>query len=148
MTPDQSLEHRVRALLRNDELKVLLDSPDDDYRFEYYTTVVKDRKSGNNRHARTYRLVDLRKGGVTPEPWDVYDIEKQTRLVTNLISIGRYRISRIVAGWTVKCPSCGHVMRGKIWDSVPKTCGGHGSSKCRQRIDQTLVEEIAIDDTA
>ena len=148
MTFHQSLEHRVRALLGNHELKVVLDSPEDDYRFEYYTTIVKDRKSGNGRHVRTYRLIDLRKGGATPEPWDVYDIEKQTGLVTNLIDVGRYRISRIVAGWTIKCPSCGKVMQGKIWDAVPKTCSGHGSQKCRQKLDDSLVEEIVIDDKA
>jgi len=147
MTSHQALESRVRSLLRNDELKIVLDSPEEDYRFEYYTTILKDRQSGKDRHVRTYRLVDLRKGGVTPEPWDVYEIEKQTGLVTNLISVGRYRIVKIVAGWTIKCPSCGKLMRGKIWDSIPKTCSGHGSSKCRQELDVGLVKETIVDDT-
>lgn len=148
MTTHSTLEHHVRALLENDELRVVLDSPNDDYRFEYYTTIVKDRKSGEGRRVRTYRLIDLRKGAVTPEPWDAYVFEKQTTLVTNLIRFSRYRISKIVAGWRIKCPACSHIMRGKIWDSVPKTCSGRISSKCKQRIDASLVEEIVIDDTA
>jgi hypothetical protein len=36
----------VRRLLQNLELKIVLDSPDDDYRFEYFTTSTKDRQTG------------------------------------------------------------------------------------------------------
>lgn len=141
------MDHRVRALLKNHELKVVLDSPDKDYRFEYYTTTIKDSATGELRYMRTYRLIDLvRGGGVTQEPWDVYELEKQTTLVTGLLEYSRYRISKIVAGWTIKCPSCGQIMRGKIWEAVPKTCTAQGSPKCRQRFDDDrLVEEILVD---
>lgn len=69
--PDAST---VRRLLENLELKIVLDSPDDDYRFEYFTTSIKDRETGEPRLTRTYRLLDLIRGGVTPEPWDTYDL--------------------------------------------------------------------------
>ena len=64
--PDAST---VRRLLENLELKIVLDSPDDDYRFEYFTTSIKDRQTGEPQLTRTYRLLDLIRGGVTPEPW-------------------------------------------------------------------------------
>jgi hypothetical protein len=140
------LDYRIRTLLKNHELKVVLDSPDKDYRFEYYTTTVKDRKTGELRYVRTYRLLDLRRGGVTQEPWDVFELEKQTTLVTGLLHYSRYQISKIVTGWMIKCPSCGQIMRGKIWEAVPTTCTAESSPKCRQRFDDDhLVEEILVD---
>jgi len=144
-SPDPS-QHHVRALLKNHELKVVLDSPDNDYRFEYYTTTFKDSETGDLRYVRTYRLLDLLRRSMTQEPWDAYELEKQTTLVTGLLKYSRYRISRIVAGWSIKCPSCGETIRGKIWESAPKTCTAKGSPKCRQRFDDDqLVEEILID---
>lgn len=85
-----------------------MDSPDDNYRFEYFTTSIKDRQTGEPRLTRTYRLLDLIRGGVTPEPWDAYDLDKQTTLVTNLMKFGRYCMAKIVCGWEVICPTCGH----------------------------------------
>ena len=134
MTGHNEESEKVRGLLQNHELKVILDSPGTDYRFEYYTT---------SRHIRTYRLLDLIRGGITPEPWERYDLDKQTTLVTNLIGFGGYRISKVVTGWMVKCPACGHLMRGKIWESVPTTCAGKGPPKCRRKItDDNIVEEV------
>ncbi len=143
MTEHNEESEKVRRLLQNHELKVILDSPRSDYRFEYYTTTVKDVGINESRRIRTYRLLDLIRGGITPEPWDSYDLDKQTTLVTNLIECGGYRISKVVAGWTVKCPACGHLMQGKIWESVPTTCGGKGPPKCRHKItDENIVEEV------
>ncbi len=134
MTEYNAESEKVRDLLQNHELKVVLDSPEGDYRFEYYTSP---------RHIRTYRLIDLIRGGITQEPWDSYDLTKQAILVTNLIELGDYRISKVVIGWTVKCPACGHVMRGKIWESVPTICAGKGPPKCRRKIsDDNIVEEV------
>ena len=136
----------MRLLLTNQELKIVLDSPDGDYRFEYYTTTSKDAKTGESRYVRTYRLLDLLRGGVTVEPWDTYDLEKQTTLVTGLVTFGRYKVARVVAGWNIKCPACGHLMNGKHWESVPKTCTASRSPKCRQRLDDAkLVNEIVVD---
>lgn len=108
----------------------------------------RDSKTGELRYVRTYRLLDLLRGGATQEPWDAYELEKHTTLVTGLLEYSRYRISKIVAGWTIKCPSCGQIMRGKIWETVPKTCTAQGSPKCRQRFDDDhLVEEVLVDHT-
>ena len=142
--PDAST---VRRLLENLELKIVLDSPDNDYRFEYFTTSIKDRQTGKPRLTRTYRLLDLIRGGVTPEPWDAYDLDKQTTLVTNLVRFGRYRMAKIVCGWKVNCPACGHVMRGKNWESTPKTCTAELPRKCRARIDDESIVEILSAET-
>ena len=137
----------VRRLLENLELKIVLDSPDNDYRFEYFTTSIKDRQTGEPRLTRTYRLLDLIRGGVTPEPWDTYDLDKQTTLVTNLMRFSRYRIAKIVCGWEVICPVCGHIMRGKNWESSPKTCKTEPPKKCRARIEDKCIAETLFAET-
>lgn len=145
MPPHRSLQEQVHLLLKNQELKIVLDSPDGDYRFEYYTTTSKDSKTGEARYVRTYRLIDLLRGAVSVEPWDTYDLEKQTTLVTGLINFGRYKVSRVIAGWSIKCPSCGHVMTGKHWESVPKNCTASSSPRCSHRLnDPHLVNEIVV----
>jgi hypothetical protein len=142
--PDAST---VRRLLENLELKIVLDSPDDDYRFEYFTTSIKDRQTGEPRLTRTYRLLDLIRGGVTPEPWDAYDLDKQTTLVTNLMRSSSYRMAKIVSGWEVICSACGHVIRGKNWESTPKTCTAEPPRKCRAKIDEKSIVEILSTET-
>ena len=146
MTTREQIAQQVRALLKNHELKVVLEAPSRDYRFEYYTIATKDAVTDQYRYARTYRLIDLNRGGITQEPWDTYDVNKQIDLVTNLLDLCRYKISKVVAGWRIKCPSCGHVTEGKIWQAVPRACPGRGSSKCQQKVlDDSLVEEIVLD---
>jgi len=147
MLTDVPDANTVRHLLENLELKIILDSPDDDYRFEYFTTSIKDRQTGEPRLTRTYRLLDLIRGGVTPEPWDTYDLDKQTTLVTNLMRFGRYCMAKIVCGWEVICPACGHVMRGKHWESTPKTCMAESPRKCRAGIDDKCIVEILAAET-
>jgi hypothetical protein len=134
----------VRRLLENLELKIVLDSPNNDYRFEYFTTSIKDRQTEELRLTRTYRLLDLIRGGVTPEPWDTYDLDKQASLVTNLMRFSRYRMTKIVCGWEAICPVCGYVMSGKIWESIPKTCRNESPRKCRTRIDDEGIKEILL----
>ncbi len=128
--------HTVRRLLENTDLKIVLDSPGNDYRIEYSTTSIKDRK------IRTYRLLDLVRGGITPEPWDTFDLDKQATLVTNLISFSRYHITNVFCGWQVTCPACGHIMRGKIWQAVPRICAAKSPRKCRVQIDDKSISEV------
>lgn len=144
MLTDTLDAHTIRRLLENLELKIVLDSPNNDYRFEYFTTSIKDRQTGELRLTRTYRLLDLIRSGLTPEPWDIYDLDKQTTLVTNLMGFSRYRMTKIVCGWEAICPACGHVMRGKIWESIPKACRNESSRKCRTRIDDEDINEILL----
>jgi|CXWL01.1.fsa_nt_gi hypothetical protein len=132
----------VQSLLENLDLKIVLDSPDNSYRFEYYTTAIKDRKTGQQRLTRTYRLLDLIRSGVTTEPWDTYDLDKQTTLVTNLVNFSNYRMVKIVSGWEFICPVCGHCMSGKIWESIPKACQGISPIKCRTKVDSASINEI------
>ena len=133
---------RVHALLRDPELKVVLDAPEGDYRIEYYATASKNAGSGVARPVRAYRLVDRIRGGVTQEPWDRFDLDKQTALATHLMAFGGYRLSKVVAGWKVKCPACGHTSRGKIWEAVPAGCVGKGPPKCRYRLAAADVAEV------
>jgi hypothetical protein len=137
MPSDVIDEHTVRRLLENLELKIVLDSPDDDYRFIYFTTSIMDRQKKESRRIRTYQLLDLIRGGVTPEPWDTYDLDKQTTLVTNIIRFSHYRISKVVGGHEITCPKCGHFVRLMIWESIQKKC-----KRCKFKIDDKDVKEI------
>ncbi len=146
MTAREPLDQRIRAYLKNHELMLVLDSPNQDYRFEYYTTTIKDNETGELRYMRTYRLLDLVRGGVTQEPWDSYNLEKQANLVTGLIEFSHYKLSKIVAGWRIKCPSCGYLILGKNWEPLPKKCTAPSSPKCRQQFENNeIVEEILVD---
>ncbi|SMG36531.1 hypothetical protein [Paraburkholderia susongensis] len=135
-------ENNIRKLLTNPDLKIVLDSPGNEYRFEYFTTSTKDRISGEPRLTRTYRLIDLVRGGITPEPWETYDIDKQTVTIANLIKFSGYRMTKIISGWQVTCPACGHVTRGKTWESIPKKCTALASKKCRSAIDDMNAIEL------
>jgi hypothetical protein len=130
-------EQAVRRLLENHELFLVLDSPDNDYRFEYFTTALKDRVTGIPKLNRTYRLIDLIRGGITSEPWDIYNLEKQVVLVTNLMRFSNYRMTKIVSGWTVVCASCGSATTGKHWDSTAKNCPA-----CKSKLNPELVQEL------
>jgi len=145
MTAREKLELRVRDLLKNLELKVILDAPNGDYRFEYYTKATKDIATGQILYVRTYTLCDLIRGGETQEPWGTYDLEKQIGLVTGLLDFSKYHVSKVITGWMIKCPTCGHIKEGKIWETVPKTCTGTGPPKCLQKFsDNSLVEKHAV----
>ena len=49
MPTDAPDVHTIRRLLENLELTIVLDTPDNDYRFEYSTTQIKDRQTGEPR---------------------------------------------------------------------------------------------------
>lgn len=148
MQTDTPSEYAIRRLLQNLDLLIVLDSPDNDYRFEYYTSPRKDGRTGEARLARTYRLIDLIRGAVTPEPWDTYDLDKQTTLVTNLMRFSHYRMTKVVSGWDVTCSVCGHMMHGKTWETVPKTCPNRDSNKCGAAIDEKQVVELLYSEHA
>jgi hypothetical protein len=142
MPTDEFDPSHIRALLQDIEIKLVLDSPNKDYRFEYYTASIKDRQTDQPRLSRTYRLFDVVRGGIVSEPWDAYDLDKQTTLIAHLIKDAHYRITKVVRGWEVSCPECGHMIRGKIWQSVPKTCTESPTNKCRAAIDEKTANEV------
>lgn len=129
----------IRGLLKDINVLLHIESLQQDYRFEYYTSAVKDPETGKQQLTRSYRLRDLLRGNVTQEPWDKFDLDKQTGLVTNLLELSGYKVVKMVTGWKVKCPSCSHLMEGKIWEAAPKTCRAKG---CKQKIDAEKVIDI------
>lgn len=132
----------VRELLNNLELKIILDSPINDYRFEYFTNQIKNSDSGMYQLIRTYQLTDLIRGGITSEPWDTFDFEKQISLVTNLVNFGNYRIVKVISGWIVNCPTCNHIMQGKIWQKPPKKCQTKNPHRCPSPLSNSDITEI------
>lgn len=141
MTSTQLESKELRKLLKDIHIKLLLESPKHDFQFEYYTTTIKDPKTEKTSHSRTYRLNDLIRGNVTQEPWDKFDLDKQAGLVDNLLNISKYRVVKIVNGWTVKCPECGHITEGNIWENTPKTCRG---AKCKYKVKAEDITEHQI----
>lgn len=146
MSTFQHIQTRVRRLLEEQDVKMVFDCPKGEYRFEYFTTIAKDPRTRQPIQQRTYRLTDLQRGTVTPEPWDTFDTEKQARLVAGLVVFSGYRLTRAIAGWTVVCPSCGHIMEGKHWEAVPTICKSSARPKCGRKLDGVPVEEKALDD--
>lgn len=143
MTSGPLKTEEIRKLLKDIKVKLLLESPKQDYQLEYYTTTIKDPNTDEIiRYIRTYRLNDLIRGNVTQEPWDTFDLDKQTGLVANLLTISEYRVVKAINGWTVKCPKCNFIMEGEIWKIPPKACLG---SKCRHKIKaDEIVENLII----
>lgn len=144
MTSHEMVASRVHRLLQSHDLKVILDCPKGEYRFEYFTTSTKDSRTRKATLQRTYRLVDLKRGTVTAEPWDAYDLAKQTSLVAGLISYSGYNVSRVISGWSITCPSCGYTMSGRHWESVPSTCKARATPKCYHRLDGVNVAEVVF----
>ena len=141
MTSGQLETKELRNLLKDINVRLLLESPKQDFQFEYYTTSIKDPKTNKIRYTRTYRLKDLIRGNVTQEPWDKFNLDKQTGLVENLLNISEYRFVKAINGWTVKCPACGHITKGKIWENTPKTCRG---AKCKYKVKAEDIIESQI----
>lgn len=121
-----------------------MDSPDNNYRIEYFTTSLKDRTTGELRLTRTYHLIDLVNGGATPEHWDTFDLDKQMMLVVNLLAFSGYRIAKVVNGWEASCPSCKNIIRGKIWDSQPKACTIKSPRRCKTVIEGSSIIESLL----
>lgn len=134
--------HTISQLLKNTDLKIILDSPENDYRLEYFTTFAKDKETGEHCLARTYRLKDLVRGGITSEPWDTFNHDRQVTLITNLINFGNYRIIKVICGLEIKCSACNQTMRIKTWESIPKRCGGRNPEKCESPIDSSNITEV------
>ena len=129
----------IREALEDINILLHVESPQEDYRFEYYTSAMKDPETGEQQLTRSYRLRDLQRGNASQEPWDKFDLDKQVGLVTNLLGLSGYKISKKSRGWKIKCSKCGHVMEGKIWELAPKTCR---VKDCDQKIDPEEVVDI------
>jgi len=134
----------VRDLLDNKKLKIIIDSPDNTYCFEYFSTISIDRWTKERRLVRTYRLIDKNSSQIISEPWDAYDLDKQTVLVNNLIALSRYQITKITGGWQATCPSCGQVTRHGHWQNPPSKCHPEPKStkKCQYLFKLTDINEI------
>jgi hypothetical protein len=133
-----------RELLEDLDVKLLLDSPNGEYRFEYFTVLSKNRDTGQDVKVRKYRVLDQIRGTITPDPWDAYNLESQARILPGLISWSDYRLT-VITGWKIACPACGYIMKGKPWKIPPKTCSSKASPKCNERLDHdhVLLEQHA-----
>jgi hypothetical protein len=140
---DESAFDYYRKLLENLDLKLVLDSPNNEYRFEYYTSCSKDQGTGIETKSRKYRLLDQVRGTVTPEPWDAFNIESHARILRGLTNWSQYRLT-LVSGWEVQCSSCGHVMSGKAWQPLPRSCTANHHPRCKQKIDESLATDVCV----
>lgn len=130
-----------RELLDDFDAKLILDSPNEEYRFEYYTVCVKDAENPQGIKIRKYRLLDRVRGTVTPEPWDAFDVERHAEILRGLTAWSEYRL-KVSRGWEVTCTSCGHLMTGKTWQVAPKTCASKNRPKCKQPVKDADVVDL------
>ena len=132
-----------RELLQNFDLKLILDSPNEEYRFEYYTVVTKETGSSVETKTRKYRLLDQARGTVTVEPWDAFNLDRHAEILRGLTSWSRYKL-KVSVGWEIQCPTCNGVVSGKPWESRAKSCSSKHLVRCLQKFDDTLVSEVYL----
>lgn len=142
MSTQVQTRHEIHQLLSDLNLKLVIDSPKRDYRFEYSTSS-SAQGDKEKKLFRTYKLIDLKRSTETPDPWDAYDLERQASLVANLIRYCDYRITKKISGWKITCPVCGHEMSGPIWQTIPRACRGENPKKCGAKLDPNSVIELA-----
>lgn len=143
--PPISLES-VYSLLGDLRLKVRIESERGDYAFEYYTDRFLGQDPENPVLTRAYRLLDLARGSSIKSPWDKFDLEKQTQLLSVLLSDGRYQIKKVIKGWRVVCPECHREFRGEIWQPPPAKCLGRSDFNCTGTFLADMAEELKLDD--
>jgi hypothetical protein len=130
-----------RELLQNLDLKLILDSPKDEYRFEYYTVATKEVGTSVETKTRKYRLLDQVRGTITVEPWNAFSLERHAEILSGLIRWSHYRL-KVSVGWQIQCPSCDQVVTGKPWQLPSKSCTSKHLVRCLQKFDDTLVSEV------
>lgn len=130
-----------RELLQNFDLKLILDSPNEEYRFEYYTVVTKETGSSVETKTRKYRLLDQARGTVTVEPWDAFNLDRHAEILRGLTSWSRYKL-KVSVGWEIQCPTCATAVSGKPWEAHAKSCTSKHLVRCLQKFDDTLVSEV------
>lgn len=134
------------ALLADFDFRLVLDSPNGEYRFEYFTVLSKPDTEQEVK-IRKYRLHDKMRGTVTLDPWDGYNLETQARILQGLIEWSHYRLI-IITGWKVTCSVCGHLMDGKPWQIPPTVCTSKNHPRCNNKIKKNLVEEVSLPSAA
>jgi len=117
----------IRARLDNADLKLVFESPDEVYRLEYFSVASIDPVTKKREASRRYRLLHRPTRSVIIDPWDQYDAEKQSVLLSRLIAYSGYRLAEVVTGWRAVCPQCGERYSGRHWDPAPTACR---KSKC------------------
>jgi hypothetical protein len=113
---------QVRIMLGSPELKVVFESPNNEYRIEYGTQVVAVNARVDAPKVRTYQLVDLQRGGSMGNPWGEFDLDKQVGYVWHLLQQSGYRLESVTEGWLAKCPTCGCRFEGEEWRTRPRAC--------------------------
>jgi hypothetical protein len=115
-------EHNIYTLLKDPDIEFELESDNKQYVFVYSTRIVAKDIDNPTQFERTYWLEQAGAGGTLVEPWDAFDVTKQTTLAQNLVRFAGYRVRGVFNGWKVVCPRCGNSMTGKIWRNSPKDC--------------------------
>ncbi|MCA2969294.1 MAG: hypothetical protein O9345_04385 [Burkholderiaceae bacterium] len=134
----------IVTLLNEPRLRVAFSSPKEDYRIEYTTTIQRDRVTKAERLNRVCRLHDELRGGIMVDPWGPFELEKQARIVSNLLRFTDYRITEASKGWKAVCGKCGTESIFEVWQTVPKACKGSGTKKCGATFKPTDVVEMLI----
>jgi hypothetical protein len=136
----------IHSLLADLRLKIRIESERGDCAFEYYTDRYLGQDPDNPVLSRAYRLLDLARGSSIKSPWDKFDLEKQTQLLSVLLKDGRYQIKRVINGWQVVCPECHGVVHGEIWQPIPANCPGRADLNCSGKFQPDMAEELELED--
>jgi hypothetical protein len=139
------VEYKIKKILSNLDLELILESPDQNYTFTYSTNIVAQEIEQPLSLSRNYWLSQKINGSNISAPWDEYDEIKQVTLVSNLIKHSKYRIKGIYSCWKITCPICKLDIEGKIWRNSPKRCRGSEIKDCDYMFTESDKKMILYD---
>ncbi len=124
-------EFNIGEILKNTDLEIELQSPDNEYTFIYSTVKVAREIEEPSQFIRNYWLLVHSNKSRIDAPWDRYVYENHKTLIENIIKFSSYKIVRISKAWSATCNTCGNKITGKIWRNIPKNCEAKtGKNKC------------------
>jgi hypothetical protein len=89
---NENEEKYIASLLENPDIEFELESPNKQYVVCYSTRIVAKDIEKPSQFERTYWIDQEGAGGTLVEPWDAFDLIKQTTLAQNLIRFSHYSL--------------------------------------------------------
>jgi hypothetical protein len=149
ITQDELLDTEVEPdpiisrVVPDKSLKAIITSDKGDYEFQIYTErAAKDAVQTGLR--RTYALIELAGGSKMVENWGRLDEPAMIRILSNLLRFSDYTMTKVVSGWSVTCPECGHVEKGKHYEPQPRACKSAKSGGCALRDSKVFTQKAEI----
>ena len=115
-------EEKFQELLSNPNIELELRSPDKRYEIIYSTNIVAKENRSPSNFQRNYYLHDTISNSDVASFWDTYVEASHVKILSNMVKIAKYTVTRISIGWEIICPRCSAKFSDSIWRNSPKSC--------------------------